>query len=117
MSSQKGNYLVSRSIHFCNCLARGGQVGNRLTNASSKVSCPPLAVISGGFVDMSSEVPIVLDNGTGFVKVHCSHIISLSFSFMTLTPVFCSSVTQVPISLNTFSLPLSAVQSSVQKNV
>jgi hypothetical protein len=53
------------------------------------ILCPfSLAVISCGFVDMSSEVPIVLDNGTGFVKVHCSHILSLSFSFMRLTPVF-----------------------------
>jgi len=71
-----------------------------------------------------ADVPIVLDNGTGFVKVRVSHALptdnlprSPALAFSSWRKVDSGSLaTPARTSLSTPSPPLSAAQSSAQKN-
>ena len=71
---------------------------------------------------MTSDVPIVLDNGTGFVKVRLRVHLQLS-SLQTILDFFRGSLTslssamQAPTSLNMSFPPLWAALFSVQRSV
>jgi len=71
---------------------------------------------------MTSDVPIVLDNGTGFVKVRLRVHLQLSslqtiLDFLRGSLTSLSSAMQAPTSLNMSFPPLSAALFSVQRSV